>query len=168
MALLAGHSRGTGEAEFAQTTFEQLAEDAVSTPILQQPHWLNRCPWGWCLRWRGDGAGCCRGDDNASHAVVERVSELLALGMDWEARTEFRGLDDPDIALSLAELAASSGRHSWAIEAAAAAGAWGRVDLRFPVVFEDEFENAAEESGLSVEALSGCTAGECLVTRCRL
>ena len=68
----------------------------------------------------------------ASYAVVERVSELLALGMDWEARTEFRsGLDDPDIALSLAELAASSGRHSWAIEAAAAAGAWGAGDLRF-------------------------------------
>ena len=90
----------------------------------------------------------------ASHAVVERVSELLALGMDWEARTEFRsGLDDPQIALSLAELAASSGRHSWAIEAAAAAGAWGRVDLRFPVVFTEEFKNASEESGLSVEAL---------------
>ena len=138
---------GPGEAEFAQTTFEQLAEGRgfhayLAATTLAKPLSLGAVP------------NAAEETITSSHAVVERVSELLALGMDWEARTEFRrGLDDPDIALPLAELAASRGRHSWAIEAAAAAGAWGRVDLRFPVVFEDEFENAAEESGLSVEAL---------------
>ncbi|EHQ57157.1 soluble lytic murein transglycosylase-like protein [gamma proteobacterium HIMB55] len=138
---------GPGEAELAQTTFEQLAEGRgfhayLAATTLAKPLSLGMMP---------DAA---EETITASHAVVERVSELLALGMDWEARTEFRsGLDEPDIALSLAELAASSERHSWAIEAAAAAGAWGRVDLRFPLVFEDEFESAAKESGLSVEAL---------------
>ena len=74
--------------------------------------------------------------------------------MTWEARSEFRAaLDDPAVALSLAELAAESEWHSLAIEAAAAAQAWGRVDLRFPVVFESEFMNASEESGLDVEEL---------------
>lgn len=138
---------GPGEAELAQTTFEQLAEGRgfhayLAATTLAKPLSLGMVP---------DAA---EETITASHAVVKRVSELLALGMDWEARTEFRsGLDEPDIALSLAELAASSERHSWAIEAAAAAGAWGRVDLRFPLVFEDEFESAAKESGLSVEAL---------------
>ena len=138
---------GPGEAEFAQTTFEQLAEGRgfhayLAATTLAKPLSLGAVP------------NAAEETITASHAVVERVSELLALGMGWEARTEFRrGLDDPDIALSLAELAALSGRHSWAIEAAAAAGAWGRVDLRFPVVFADEFKNAAEQSGLSVEAL---------------
>ena len=146
---------GPGEAEFAQTTFEQLAEGRgfhayLAATTLAKPLSLGMVP-EMAPEMVPDVA---EETITASYAVVERVSELLALGMDWEARTEFRsGLDDPDIALSLAELAASSGRHSWAIEAAAAAGAWGRVDLRFPVVFEDEFENAAEESGLSVEAL---------------
>ena len=138
---------GPGEAEFAQTTFEQLAEGRgfhayLAATTLAKPLSLGAVP------------NAADETIRANHAVVERVSELLALGMGWEARTEFRkGLDDPDIALSLAELAALNGRHSWAIEAAAAAGAWGRVDLRFPVVFEDEFKNAAEQSGLSVEAL---------------
>lgn len=146
---------GPGEAEFAQTTFEQLAEGRgfhayLAATTLAKPLSLGMVP-ELVPEMVPDVA---QETITESHAVVERVSELLALGMDWEARTEFRsGLDDPQIALSLAELAASSGRHSWAIEAAAAAGAWGRVDLRFPVVFEDEFENAAEESGLSVEAL---------------
>ena len=76
--------------------------------------------------------------------VVARVRELIAVGMTWEARSEFRAaLDDPTVALSLAELAAESEWHSLAIEAAAAAQAWGRVDLRFPVVYESEFMNAS-------------------------
>lgn len=142
---------GPGEAEFAQTTFELLAEGRgfhayLAATTLDKPLSLGMVP-----EMEADVAEAMV---TASNAVVERVRELLALGMDWEARTEFRGgLDDPKIALSLAELAASKGRHSWAIEAAASAGAWGRVDLRFPVVFGDEFENAAKESGLSVEAL---------------
>ena len=146
---------GPGEAEFAQTTFEQLAEGRgfhayLAATTLAKPLSLGMAP-EMVPEMVSDVPQEMRTE---SHAVVERVSELLALGMAWEARTEFRsGLDDPQIALTLAELAASSGRHSWAIEAAAAAGAWGRVDLRFPVVFEDEFKNAAEESGLSVEAL---------------
>ena len=86
--------------------------------------------------------------------VVARVRELIAVGMIWEARSEFRAaLDDPAVALSLADLAAESGWHSLAIEAAAAAKAWGRVDLRFPVVYQTEFSNASEESGLDVEEL---------------
>ena len=138
---------GPGEAGFAQATFEQLAEGRgfhayLAATTLAKPLSLGATP------------DVLEEAATASYAVVERVSELLALGMDWEARTEFRaGLNVPEIALSLAELAASRGRHSWAIEAAAAAGAWGRVDLRFPVVFEAEFKNAAKESGLPVEAL---------------
>lgn len=138
---------GPGEAEFSQATFEQLAEGRgfhayLAATTLAKPLSLGAIP------------------ASADHAtaltssVVERVNELLALGMDWEARTEFRSaLGDPQIALSLAELASSQGRHPWAIEAAAAAGAWNRVDLRFPVVYVDEFKNASEESGLSVESL---------------
>ncbi len=85
---------------------------------------------------------------------VARVRELTAVGMTWEAKSEFRAaLDDPAVALSLAELAAESEWHSLAIEAAAAAQAWGRVDLRFPVVYESEFANASAESGLDVEEL---------------
>ena len=146
---------GPGEAEFAQTTFEQLAlgrgfHAYLAATILAKPLSLGMAPEIESEL----VSDVAQETAIESHAVVARVSELLALGMEWEARTEFRsGLDDPQIALSLSELAAESGRHSWAIEAAAAAGAWGRVDLRFPVVFEDEFENAAEESGLSVEAL---------------
>ena len=86
--------------------------------------------------------------------AVARVRELIAVGMIWEARSEFRAaLGDPAVALSLADLAAESGWHSLAIEAAAAAKAWGRVDLRFPVVYQTEFSNASEESGLDVEEL---------------
>ena len=146
---------GPGEAKFAQTTFEQLAlgrgfHAYLAATILAKPLSLGMAPEIESEL----VSDVAQETAIESHAVVARVSELLALGMEWEARTEFRsGLDDPQIALSLSELAAESGRHSWAIEAAAAAGAWGRVDLRFPVVFEDEFENAAEESGLSVEAL---------------
>ena len=146
---------GPGEAEFAQTTFEQLAlgrgfHAYLAATTLAKPLSLGMAPEIESEL----VSDVAQETAIESHAVVARVSELLALGMEWEARTEFRsGLDDPQIALSLSELAAESGRHSWAIEAAAAAGAWGRVDLRFPVVFEDEFENAAEESGLSVEAL---------------
>ena len=138
---------GPGEAEFAKATFEQLAAGRgfhayLAATTLAKPLSL------------GSTQDVAQERVTFSHAVVERVSELLALGMNWEARTEFRaGLYDPKLALALAELAASSGRHAWAVEATAAAGAWGRVDLRFPVVFEAEFENASEESGLSVEAL---------------
>ena len=90
----------------------------------------------------------------ANNSDVARVRELIAVGMTWEARSEFRAaLDDPAVALSLAELAAESEWHSLAIQAAAAAQAWGHVDLRFPVVFESEFMNASEESGLDVEEL---------------
>lgn len=138
---------GPGEAEFAQATFEQLAEGRgfhayLAATTLAKPLSLGKTST------IADHATA------TTSAVVERVSELLALGMDWEARAEFRAaFGDPQIALSLAELASSQGRHSWAIEAAAAAGAWGRVDLRFPVVYEDEFRNASEASGLSLESL---------------
>ncbi len=138
---------GPGEAEFAQATFEELSKGRGFHAYLAATTLATPLTLGVALE---------GGDDamRASHPVVERVSELLALDMDWDARTEFRaGLDNQQIALSLAELAASKGRHAWAIEAAAAAGAWGRVDLRFPVVYEDEFKNASEESGLPVEAL---------------
>ena len=146
---------GPGEAELAQTTFEQLAEGRGFHAYLAATTLAKPLSLGVAPEIESElVSDVAQETAIESHAVVARVSELLALGMEWEARTEFRsGLDDPQIALSLAELAAESGRHSWAIEAAAAAGAWGRVDLRFPVVFEDEFENAAEESGLSVEAL---------------
>ena len=90
----------------------------------------------------------------ANNSDVVRVRELIAVGMTWEASSEFRAaLDDPAVALSLAELAAESGWHSLAVEAAAAAQAWGRLDLRFPVVYESEFVNASAESGLDVEEL---------------
>jgi soluble lytic murein transglycosylase len=90
----------------------------------------------------------------SNHIVVSRVRELIAVGMTWEARSEFRAaLDDPAVALSLAELAAESDWHSLAIEAAAAAQAWGRLDLRFPIVHASEFANASAESGLDVEEL---------------
>lgn len=146
---------GPGEAEFAQTTFEQLALGRGFHAYLAATTLAKPLSLGMASEVESElVSDVAQETAIESHAVVARVSELLALGMEWEARTEFRsGLDDPQIALSLSELAAESGRHSWAIEAAAAAGAWGRVDLRFPVVFEDEFENAAEESGLSVEAL---------------
>ena len=87
-------------------------------------------------------------------STVARVRELIAVGMTWEARSEFRAaLDDPAVALSLAKLAAESEWHSLAIEAAAAAQAWGLVDVRFPVVYESEFANASVESGLDIEEL---------------
>ena len=90
----------------------------------------------------------------ANNIDVARVRELIAVGMTSEAKSEFRAaLDDPAVALSLAELAAESEWHSLAIEAAAAAQAWDRVDLRFPVVFSSEFANAAAESGLDIEEL---------------
>ena len=86
--------------------------------------------------------------------VGERVQELKALGRDWEANTEFRSaLDDPGAALILAELAGAQGWHTMAIEAAAAAQAWHRVDLRFPVIYKTEFEKASDESGLEFEQL---------------
>ncbi|HCJ39475.1 MAG TPA: hypothetical protein DHV35_06045, partial [Halieaceae bacterium] len=51
--------------------------------------------------------------------VEQRVLELNALGMRWEATSEFRSaLSDPAIALRLADLAAALGWHSLAIEAA--------------------------------------------------
>ena len=87
-------------------------------------------------------------------STVARVRELIAVGMTWEARSEFRAaLHDPAVALSLAKLAAESEWHSLAIEAAAAAQAWGLVDVRFPVVYESEFANASVESGLDIEEL---------------
>ena len=90
----------------------------------------------------------------SSSSIVARVRELIAVGMTWEARSEFRAaLDDPAVALSLAKLAAESEWHSLAIEAAAAAQAWGLVDVRFPVVYESEFANASVESGLDIEEL---------------
>jgi soluble lytic murein transglycosylase len=90
----------------------------------------------------------------SSSSTVARVRELIAVGMTWEARSEFRAaLDDPAVALSLAKLAAESEWHSLAIEAAAAAQAWGLVDVRFPVVYESEFANASVESGLDIEEL---------------
>ena len=90
----------------------------------------------------------------SSSSIVARVRELIAVGMTWEARSEFRAaLDDPVVALSLAKLAAESEWHSLAIEAAAAAQAWGLVDVRFPVVYESEFANASVESGLDIEEL---------------
>ncbi len=86
--------------------------------------------------------------------VAERVRELKVLGREWEANTEFRSaLDDPGAALILAELASAQGWYTMAIEAAAAAKAWHRVDLRFPVIYESEFENASDESGLEFEEL---------------
>jgi soluble lytic murein transglycosylase len=89
-----------------------------------------------------------------SSSTVARVRELIAVGMTWEARSEFRAaLDEPAVALSLAKLAAESEWHSLAIEAAAAAQAWGLVDVRFPVVYESEFANASVESGLDIEEL---------------
>lgn len=143
---------GPGEAEFAQVTFERLSNGRgfhayLAAVTLDSPPTL------------GDSAK--RADSVSSSGVlassvpiVQRVRELLALEREWEARTEFRaGLNDKQVALSLAELASAVGRHSWAIEAAAAAGAWGRIDLRFPIIFEDEFKNASQESGLPVTAL---------------
>lgn len=138
---------GPGEAEYAQTTFERLSTGRgfhayLAAVTLDKPLTLGNSPVPDPVVVSANGP------------IVERVTELLALGMEWEARTEFRaGLSDKQVALALAELASDVGRHSWAIEAAAAAGAWERVDLRFPLVFEDEFRNAAEESGLSVASL---------------
>lgn len=138
---------GPGDAELAQATFEKLARGRgfhayLAATTLDMPLSL--------------GVDGDSGDDlmPVKSAVVERVEELLSLGMVWEARTEFRsGFSDPQVALALAETASLAKRHSWAIEAAAAAGAWDRVDLRFPIIYEDEFKNASDESGLSVESL---------------
>ena len=140
-----------GDAELAQSIFEKLARGRgfhayLAATTLDMPLSLGV----------GGDSGDDSGDDQmpVKSAVVERVGELLALGMVWEARTEFRsGFSDPQVALALAELASSTNRHSWAIEAAAAAGAWDRVDLRFPIIYEDEFKNASDESGLPVESL---------------
>ena len=88
---------GPGEAEFAQTTFEQLAEGRgfhayLAATTLAKPLSLGMVP-EMAPEMVPDVA---EETITASYAVVERVSELLALGMDWEARTEFRsGLDDP-------------------------------------------------------------------------
>lgn len=86
--------------------------------------------------------------------VVSRVSELSALGQIWESRSEFRsGLDDPEVALALAEFAATQGWHTLAIEASAAARAWDRLDLRFPRVYEDDFAKWGDGRDLEVEDL---------------
>ena len=138
---------GPGEAEFAQSTFERLAMGRgfhayLAASTLSKPPTL--------------GSASKRENAVTPHQkmLVDRVRELLALGRKWEARTEFRvALADKQVALLLAELASSVGLHPWAIEAAAAAGAWDRVDLRFPVVFSEEFANAASESGLTAESL---------------
>ena len=86
--------------------------------------------------------------------VVSRVNELSALGQIWESRSEFRsGLDDPEVALALAEFAATQGWQTLAIEASAAARAWDRLDLRFPRVYEDDFAKWGEGRNLEVEDL---------------
>jgi soluble lytic murein transglycosylase len=138
---------GPGEAEFAQSTFERLARGRGFHAYLAAST-LNKPPT----------LGTAANQENAvtpdQKVMVDRVRELLALGREWEARTEFRAaLVDKQVALLLAEVASSVGLHPWAIEAAAAAGAWDRVDLRFPVVFSEEFAHAASESGLTAESL---------------
>jgi soluble lytic murein transglycosylase len=137
-----------GEAEEAATILEELAESRgfhayLAAAILDQPLSLNML----------------NPEDRESHTdralrVVSRVQELSALGQIWESRSEFRsGLDDPEVALALAEFAATQGWHTLAIEASAAARAWDRLDLRFPRVYEDDFAKWGEGRDLEVEDL---------------
>lgn len=93
-------------------------------------------------------------DNSASFSLLLRVQELAALGQIWESRSEFRsGLDDPEVALALAEFASMQGWHSLAIEASAAAKAWNRLDLRFPRVYEEDFAKWGAGRDLEVEDL---------------
>ena len=84
-------------------------------------------------------------------AGFQRARELHALGFRNGSRREWRhlvqGLEGEDLAAA-AELALRNGWRFEAIRAAARAGALDRLDLRFPVVWEEEATAAAREHGI--------------------
>lgn len=80
-----------------------------------------------------------------------RALEFQAIGfrsrLDREWRLLVQRLEGPELAAA-AELAARQGWHFEAIRAAAQAGAFDRLDLRFPVVWRAEAEAAAHSHGI--------------------
>ena len=87
---------------------------------------------------------------------VARVEELLALGRDDDARTEWRTMIArlaPKQRLSAAQLAESRGWAYFTIYGANAAKAWNQVGLRFPTAFSDVFSAHAEAASVAATEL---------------
>jgi soluble lytic murein transglycosylase len=87
---------------------------------------------------------------------ARRVSALLALSRDWDARAEWLDwlarLDTADQVV-LADWALDQGWLNLAIDAANSAGAWDRLDLRFPRAYTPFFAEAARRHRLEAEWL---------------
>lgn len=87
---------------------------------------------------------------------VGRVEELLALGRNDEARTEWRTMIarlPPEQRLDAARLAESRGWAYYTIYAAIVAKAWDEVGLRFPTAFERLFVAHAEAESVATNEL---------------
>lgn len=78
--------------------------------------------------------------------AVARVEEWLALGNKTAARSEWYHLlskVDPNDAIALGSMALNQGWHDKSILATIQAKAWDHLDLRFPVVYRDAFQQQA-------------------------
>ncbi len=83
----------------------------------------------------------------ASQADAERARELYAVGEHYWARVEWvRAMDgrSPQELGALAELAYNWGWHHQAIMTAIRAGLWDDLELRFPLAFEEHFQENAK------------------------
>lgn len=87
---------------------------------------------------------------------IRAAQEFAALGEADEARREFQHTVarlDGDHRLAAAVLASRWGWHPLAISTVAAAGAWNDLELRFPVLVPEYFDEAARRQNLEKEWL---------------
>lgn len=87
---------------------------------------------------------------------IQRAEELLALGETELARAEWQNLLSRLDNKTLEALAEWSLRQNWpqlAIAAASKAEAWDRLQLRFPVLYEETFRRYARQHGLPANEL---------------
>lgn len=114
-----------------------LAADTLGKPYRfnQQPLELNRAGFAQLERL----------------PAVQRVTELVAVGEERQARSEWyylnRSLTTPQQE-QLAELAAAKAWPAFAIAAANNAKAWDKLELRFPIAYQAEFHRFAKQRNL--------------------
>lgn len=87
---------------------------------------------------------------------TRRAEELLALGEEQLARSEWQNMLSRLTSSELEALAEWSLRQDWpqlAIAAASKAEAWDRLNLRFPLLYQETFQRYAKQHGLKANEL---------------
>ena len=104
----------------------------------------------------------------AARPELVRARELFLVGLDGRGRSEWDAVVSylsPDLKLQAANLASRWGWHSRAISAAASAGEFDDLALRYPLPFQQSFEEHAATASIAAPWAYGVARSESLFMR---